>query len=173
MVVVKQFAIFVYKDSVSSQFTPPGNPYTQTRFLIISFPLPPSPFLWKVATLKSLVCWDTLLLPLLKLIQWWCDLSSLVSPSQAQFSSTSKPHPCEVLWSGKPVLLWGGLIRGDALTQTKYCEQTSTEPLFCIPQTSWALPVPYFNQETVHHRARDRPERLMNLMQVIKSNLSD
>lgn len=51
-------------------------------------------------------------------------------------SSTSKSHPCEVLCSDKPALLWGGLIRGDALIKPTHCERASTETLFFFCFTS-------------------------------------
>lgn len=86
-------------------------------------------------------------------------------------SSTSKSHPCEVLWSDKPALLWGSLIRGDALIKPTHCEHPQ-KPCFFVLHVR--PPGSLFNQKSCTlRRAADRSEWLMNPMRLIIPNLAD
>lgn len=106
--VVQQVTIFV-----SSQFTPPGNPADPlTHFLSLSYSLS---FLEESSNSQE---FSVLKHPASASSQTHPAMMRPLLPGVSQsslISSTSKPHPCEVLWSDKPALLWGGLIRGDAL----------------------------------------------------------
>lgn len=70
-----------------------GNPVDKLTHFLFTISIPLSSFLWKVAILKSMTCWKTLPLHLLKHVQWWCGLSSLVSCSQASFPLHQSPIP--------------------------------------------------------------------------------
>lgn len=90
-----------------------GNPADKLTHFFSPSPSHLSSILWKVATLRRITCWKALPLHLIKLVQWWCGLSSPVSCSQASFPPHQSPGP--VRSSARTnQRSWGGLIFTDS-----------------------------------------------------------
>ena len=146
---MQQVTIFVYKDHLETQRI---SSHTDTLFPHCLIPSPSLSFLVESSNSRE---FTPLKFPAsassqTRPVMMWPLLPGVSQSSL--ISHTSKPHPCELFWSDKPALLWGGLIRVDVLIKPEHsmglagCRHPQKPQL--VSHLQLLIP-PFFNQETV------------------------